>query len=253
MILSRIMRTERIAVIFGALLLVAMLQLNCHSETRLSSQPSDAVRQGPLDKDLMKQVETFASSDATASTKAWEVLETYDRQNLISELTRLYRSAADDDYHKVLIAFTFCKLNHEYAANRSIVLSSLAKKSPYKRFDGDWAAGLVHRLLLGGDKEVLSDLFTAAEWSDGAMSEELSGAYSDAIKNDPEGFLKTLAVQSESNRHKVYTLLKNNSLTKDESERVQAFLKSIPPNSDLHATAQETIKALQSDRNSSGS
>src|ERR1041384_703662 len=117
MILSRIMRTERIAVIFGALLLVAMLQLNCHSETRLSSQPSDAVRQGPLDKDLMKQVETLASSDATASTKAWEVLETYDRQNLISELTRLYRSAADDDYHKVLIDFTFCKLNHEYAAN----------------------------------------------------------------------------------------------------------------------------------------
>ncbi len=198
----------------------------------------------------MKQIETFASSDATASAKAWGVLESYDRQSLISELTRLYGSASDDDYHKVLIAFTFCKLNHEYAANRSIVLSSLAKKSPYKRFYGDWAASLVHRLLLGGDKELLSDLFTAAEWSDGAMSEELSGAYSDGIRDDPGGFLKTLAAQSESNRHKVYTLLKDNSLTKDESERVKAFLKSIPPTSDLHPTAQETIKALQSDRNS---
>lgn len=207
----------------------------------------NAVRQSPSDKDLMKQVEAFASSDATVSTKAWAAIESYDRQRLISELTRLYGSVSDDDYHKVLIAFTLCKLNHEYAANRSIVLSSLTKKSPYKRFYGDWAASLVHRLLLGGDKEVLSDLFTAAEWSDGAMSEELSDAYSDGIKNDPGRFLKTLAVQSESNRHKVYTLLKDNSLTKDESERVQAFLKSIPLNSDLHETAQETIKALQSD------
>jgi hypothetical protein len=240
------MRTERIAIIVGALLLVAILQLSCNLEASLSSKSSDAVRQSPSDRDLIKEVETFASSDATASVKAWEVLESYDRQNLIGELTRLYGSVSDDDYHKVLIAFTFCKLNHEYAANRSIVLSSLTKKSPYNRFDGDWAANLVHRLLLAGDKEVLTNLLAAAEWSDGAMSEELSGAYSDAIGNDPQTFLQALASQSENTRRQVYVLLKDNSLTKDETEKVKAFLKSIPLASDLHRTAEEVNKALQS-------
>lgn len=239
------MRTEKIAVIVRALLLVAMLQLSCSSEARLSNQPSDAIRQNPSDTDLMKQVETFTSSEATASAKAWEVLEGYDRQNLISQLTRLFGSASDDDYHKVLVAFTFCKLNHEYVANRSVVLSSLSQKSPYKGFYGDWAANLVHRLLLAGDKEVLTNLLAAAEWSDGAMSEELSGTYSDAIRSDPQTFLKALASQSENARRQVYVLLKNNSLTKEEREKVKASLESIPSASDLHRTAHEVNKALQ--------
>lgn len=244
------MRTDRIAVIVKALLVVAMLQLSCNSEARLSSQPSEAntARQSPSDRDLMKQVETFASSDATASAKAWRVLESYDRQNLISELTRFYGSASDDDYHKILIAFTFCKLNHEYAVNRTIVLSALTKQSPFERLYGDWTASLVHSLLLGGDKDVLADLFAAAEWSDGAMAAELAGAYSDAIRNDPETFLQALASQSENTRRQVYVLLKDNSLTKDESEKVKAFLKSVPPGSELHRTAEEVNKALQSAR-----
>lgn len=246
------MKLRRVAVTVKVLFVVSIPQYGCNSEATLSSQTSEANmanRQKPSDKDLLKQVETFGSSDATASAKARKAFDSYERQNLIDSLTRLYASASLDDYHRVLIAFTFCELGHEYKANRRVVLSSLAK-TPFKRFYGDWATSLVHRLLLGGDKEVLGDLFTAAEWSDGAMSEELSSAYSDGIKNDPEWFLKTLAPQSENTRRQVYALLTDNSLTKDENERVKAFLRSVPPTSDLHRTAQETIKALQSNRNS---
>jgi hypothetical protein len=245
------MNSVRIAVVIKALLLVATLQSSCNSQVKPSSQSSEVnavSRQSPSDEDILKEVETFASSDATASAKAWKILDSYRQQNLVNNLIRLYASTSSDDYHRVLIAFTFCKLNYEYATNRGIVLSALTKQSPFKRFYGDWAASLVHRLLLGGDKEVLANLFTAAEWSDGAMSEELSGAYSDAIRNDPQTFLRSLASQSENTRRQVYALLTDNSLTKDESERVKTFLKSVPPASELHRTAQEAIKALEGAR-----
>jgi len=244
------MTTERMAVVIN-LLLLAMLPLSCNSQVKPSSEPTDfnATRpQNSSDKDILEAVETFASSDTTASTQGWQALESYGTQNLIDNLTRLYASTSPDDYHRVLIAFTLCKLNYEYAVNRTIVLSALTKQSPYERFYGDWAASLVHRLLLAGDEGVLPDLFAAAGWSDGAMSEELSGAYSDAIKNDPQTFLRTLASQSENTRRRVYLLLKDNSLTKDESKRVNTFLKAVPAASELHRTAMETIQALEGAR-----
>jgi len=244
------LRSTTIVAVAGLLLVVALLQLGCNRFT-VSSHLSEAnvKKQNPSDQDLMKHVEAFASSDETAAAKAWEVLERYDRQSLIRELTRLYGAAADDDHHRVLIAFTFCKLKHEYVLNQKVVLSSLAKKSPYKRFYGDWAVSLVHRLLLGGDKEVLDDLFAAVAWADGAMATELAGASSDGLNNDPHDFLTRLAGKSEDTRRRVYLLLQDNSLTKEENERVKLFLRSVPPTSNLHRTAQETIKALQSENN----
>ena len=123
------MRTERMAVVINLLLLV-MLPLSCNSEVKPSSESTDlnATRpQNSSDKDILKAVETFASSDTTASTQGWQALESYGTQNLIDNLTRLHASTSPDDYHRVLIAFTLCKLNHEYAVNRKIVLSALTK------------------------------------------------------------------------------------------------------------------------------
>ena len=244
------LRSTTIVAVAGLLLVVASFQLGCNRSTVSSHLPeANGKKQNPSDQDLMKHVEAFASSDETAGAKTLEVLERYDRQSLIRELTRLYGAAADDDRNRVLIAFTFCKLKHEYELNKKVVLSSLAKRSPYKNFDGDWAVSLVHRLLLGGDKEVLDDLFAAVAWTDGAMSTELAGAYSDGLKNDPQDFLTRLASKREDTRRQVYLLLHDNSLTKDENERVKLFLRSVPPTSNLNRTAQETIKALQSEDN----
>ena len=240
------LRSTTTGAVAGLLLIVASFQLGCNRSAISSHLPEANVKnQNSSDQDLMNYVEAFASSDETAAAKAWEVLERYDHQNLIRELTRLYGAAAADDHQRVLIAFTFCKLKHEYVLNKKIVLSSLAKESPYKRFYGDWAASLVHRLLLGGDKEVLDDLFAAVAWADGAMATELAGAYSDGLMNDPQDFLTRLASKSEDTRRRVYLLLQDNSLTKEENERVKLFLRSLPPTSNLHRTAQETMKALQ--------
>ena len=244
------LRSTTIVAVAGLLLVLASFQLGCNRSTVSSHSPEvDVKQQNPSDQDLMKQVKAFAASDETAAAKAWEVLERFDRQSLIRELTRLYGAAADDDHHRVLIAFTFCKLKHAYVLNKKVVLSSLAKESPYKSFHGDWAVSLVHRLLLGGDKEVLDDLFAAVAWADGAMATELAGAYSDGLKKDPQDFLTRLADKSEDTRRQVYLLLKDNSLTKEENERVKLFLRSVPPTSNLHRTAQEIINALQSEDN----
>jgi hypothetical protein len=81
------------------------------------------------------------------------------------------------------------------------------------------------------------------------MATELGGAYSDGLKNDPQDFLTRLASKSEDTRRRVYLLLQDNSLTKEENERVKLFLRSVPPSSNLHRTAQETIKALQAEDN----
>ena len=234
----------------GVLLVVASFQFGCDRSKVSSHLPEANVKKQNLsDQDLMKHVEAFASSDETAAAKAWEVLEKHERQSLIRELTRLYGAAADDDHHRVLIAFTFCKLKHEYLLNKKVVLSSLAKKSPYKRLYGDWAVSLIHRLLLGGDTEVLDDLFAAVTWADGAMATELAGAYSDGLKTDLQDFLTRLASKSADTRRQVYLVLQDNSLTKEENERVKLFLRSVPPTSNLHRTAQETMKALPSEDN----
>jgi len=240
------LRSTTILAVAGLLLVVASFQLGCNPSPVSSHLPEANVKkQNPSDQDLMKHVEAFASSNEAAAAKEWEVLETYDRQRLISELTRLYGAAADDDHHRVLIAFTFCKLKHDYILNKEVVLSSLAKKSPYKRFYGDWAVSLVHRLLLGGDEEVLDDLLAAVAWADGAMATELAGAYSDGLKTVPQDFLTRLADKGEDTRRQVSLLLQDNSLTKEENERVKLFLRSVPPTSNSYRTAQETIKALE--------
>lgn len=242
------MHSKRIAFVVRSLLLVNALQVGCNSQAKQPAHPKASVlsEQRPSDEDLVKAVETFASSDDTSSAKAWKILEEYDHQKLISDLTRIYSSLPPAHYHRVLIAFAFCKLNYEYATNRRIVLSSLSRDSGFKDFCCDWPVHLVHELFLNGDKEVLADLFAAAEWSDGAAGEALAGFYSEAISNGPQQFLKSLSRQNSKTRGEVYELLRYASMRKEEVEKVMPFLRSVPINSDLYRTAQETIKALRS-------
>jgi hypothetical protein len=249
------MKSRLVGISIYSLVLMVTLQWSCDSQVKPSSTHSSDVNvlNGPnaSDKDLLRQVEIFASGDATASSKAWETLQSYGRQNVIDNLTRLYEATPTDDYHRVLIAYTFCMLNHDYAGNREIVRSALAENRPFKQFFGDWAVYLVRSLMLRGDKDLIGDLLAAVAWSDGAMTEELATAYSQAIAAEPQTFLQELSSQSEKSRRTVYRLLQDNSLTVDEIERVKVFLESIPASSKLHETAQEAIKALQGERSSS--
>lgn len=232
-----------------AILLTTAVQSSCGRQTSNKNVQMASAHPAPpsqlsSDKQLLEEIIQFASSDESVSGPAWRVLKSHDRSKLIEDLTRIRDAAAPDDGNRVLIAFTLCALRHEYAANRKIVVSALSRKSSFKNVYGDWAVNLVTRLMNLGDRELLGPLFEVSEWSDGAMSEELAGSYSQALVNDPEGFLRLLSSQSEATRSRVMRLLKFNSLTTDENAKVKSYLQNVSRRSSLRRIAEQTLRAV---------
>jgi hypothetical protein len=230
-------------------LLTAVLQGGCSA--RMDDQSDRMVttsHEEPSPSDdqrLMTDVEQFASSDEGKWVAAWQNLQTRSRPKLIEDLTRISNASASDDRKRVLIAFTFCNLGHDYAANREIVLSALSKHSPFTDLLGDWAASLVRRLAVKGDHDLLVPLFDASEWSDGAMSQELAGAYSQTLALDPATFLRMLSSRPEQTRSRVMLLLTDNYLTEDENRKVMSYLKHVSGNASLGPLAKQVMRALR--------
>ena len=97
---------------------------------------------------------------------------------------------------------------------------------------------------MDGDKDLLKPLFKASEWSDGAMSTELASAYSQALLMDRRSFVSLLSLESQSTRDRVLDLLRDNSLTPQENQKVKTYLKSVPPSSKLAPLAARILKAV---------
>ena len=87
------------------------------------------------DDQLLKEIEQSTSNEGHAGASAWQSLQSRNRWILIADLTRIVNAAEPNGRNRLLIAFTFCKLQHDYAANRKAVVSALSKTGPYK----DWA------------------------------------------------------------------------------------------------------------------
>jgi hypothetical protein len=112
-------------------------------------------------------------------------------------------------------------MRHDYDHNRQVILSALSKRSPYKDLYGDWTVSMIGSLVIDGDKDLLEPLFKASEWSDGAMATDLASRYSEALLTDPETFLNLLLLQSPSTREGVIDLLRDNSLTPEQNEKIK--------------------------------
>ncbi len=228
------------------LLLTAALQSSCSARTSeppvqsASVTPAARASVSSDDEELLRDVERFASSDEPMSR--WQSLQRRSRSELIEDLTRISKAAADDRT-RVLIAFTLCTLRHEYAANREIVLSALSRNSSFKNL-GDWAVSLVRRLMIQGDNELLIQLFDASEWSDGAMSTELAHAYSQGLAAKPEHFLRALSSRPEQTRTRVLALLKDNTLSEEERSKLRSYLRDVSRQSKWRPVAKQTLDAL---------
>ncbi|HEX7330071.1 MAG TPA: hypothetical protein VF290_01145 [Pyrinomonadaceae bacterium] len=221
----------------GPILLALLLPTGCTPRTESRNVQVSGLTPGGQQQssvELLGQVQRFAADDE-GSARAWQDLLKRNRQNLINDLNGIVVTLDPDDRNRVLIAFTLCRLNHEYHANRKIVLSALSKNQPYKDFGGDWAVYLVAKLMMQGDKELLEPLFSAAAWTDGAMSYELAAAYSQALVADPDAFLRKLIVQPKSIRTDVISMFEDHTLTPEEKRKVKIHLSSIPRNSELHS------------------
>ena len=237
---------------YAMLLLIAALLVHtgCQSQIdKVSSQnssPDATAAQASADRELVKDVERFASSDNSEASAAWNNLMRHDRQTLIKELSRISSALPADDRDRVFIAYTFCKMDHEFDTNRKVIRSALSKNPPYRDLYGDWVASLMGNLVIDGHKDLLAPLFQAAEWSDGAMSTELAGVYSQALLMDPESFVTTLSTESAKTRNTVIRLLHDHSLTAEQNEKVKAYLKTVVSSSKQGRVAAEILKTLSS-------
>ncbi|HZI86983.1 MAG TPA: hypothetical protein VFD48_09120 [Pyrinomonadaceae bacterium] len=196
--------------------------------------------QSSNDDQLLKEIEQFASSEESPANSAWQSLQSRNRSTLIADLTRIMNAPEPNERNRLLVAFTFCKLHHDYAANREAVVAVMSQTGPY----GEWAVSLARRLMLDGDKDLLVPLLKASEWSDGAMSTALAHAYSQALVTDPENFLRMLSLQSEPTRSKVFTLLKVNSFNAEDKRKVESSLKNVIRPPKLRRIAEQTLRAL---------
>jgi hypothetical protein len=61
---------------------------------------------------------------------------------------------------------------------------------------------------------------------------------------DPDGFLNLLSLQPQNTRNSVNFLLRDNSLTPEQSEKIKRHLKAVAPLSKLAPVAAQTLKAL---------
>jgi hypothetical protein len=227
-----------------ALVLLTHSQLSCQNASHSSGIADSSPDLRMTDQQLLKQIEAFASSDPAASSNAWKILHTQDQRVLIKDLERLSSTTPQDDFHRVLISFLLCYLDHEYEKNRSVVVSAIQEGRPFKGSNGDWGASLARRLMVKGDPSLLTDLLRAAKWSDGAMSAELAYAYSEALIKDPNVFLRELQNEDEKVRERVLRLLADNTLSAEDMMKVKSFLSSQCRDSSTRRLACETLSAL---------
>jgi len=197
------------------------------------------------DANLIADVERFAASGGGISSDAtWKRLHSYPREDLVGRLNRISAALPQDDRRRILIAFLFCNLDQDYSLNKKLVISGLAPSPQYRQFYGDWAAGLVIRLVQRGDRSLLPHLFAAAEWSDGAMSGELAGFFLEEIRAEPATFLADLKEAPPQVRREVYKVIDAGILSDRDRKEIKKLLTSAAKNSDIAPLTREMLRAL---------
>lgn len=203
------------------------------------------------DGSLLAAVEEFAASGGARTDRAWRKISSYSRDDLVGRLNRISGALPEHDRRRVLIAFLLCNIDQDYPLNKKIVVSSLEPKSGYRQFYGDWATGLTIRLVQRGDRSLLPHLFAAAEWSDGAMSEELSGFFIEEIRTEPAAFLSELKDATPQVRQQVYRVMSADIFSAEDRKELDRALTSAAGNTATAPVAREMLRALSTHRVSS--
>lgn len=200
---------------------------------------------GNDDEKLVKLVDQLAANGNEADSALGQ-LRSYPKPELTGSLGRIQNALATDDPQRVFISFALCNLNYDYEDNKKIVLDAFLRKRPYgQKFDVDWAASLIARLMELGDDGLLPIVFSAAEKADGAMAEELGGVYLHKWRSDPKVFLIGLKSAPITARRQVYFLLVNDELlTAEDRSKMRSYLRSAPHDPSVGPIAKEMLAAI---------
>jgi len=209
------------------------------------TQSNQLQNKDDADRELIALAKDFATSDDRKQDLAWKKLNSYSRSDLVNRLSQLQEPGIKDETDKVAIAFVLCNLDFSYDANKQVIVTALTKEPHSKNSQSDWEAGLIGRLIRRGDKNLLPVLFGVAEWSAGALSEELAGIYLDNWRSDPKGSLLGLKSVPMTARRRVYSLLVNDELlTADDSSKMKTYLRSASHDSNIGSIAEEMLSAI---------
>jgi uncharacterized protein YceH (UPF0502 family) len=114
----------------------------------------------------------------------------------------------------------------DYNAHRLVIVNALTKEPHYENPFNDWELGLVGRLISRGDKTLLSVVFNAAAWSDGAMTEDISDIIEQELISDPGSFVDQLGRLPRDSRKNVYGLIDGQTLQAAGIAKVKNYLGS---------------------------
>jgi hypothetical protein len=223
------------------LTLLLSLQIACSSSWPATLDKGQSSSVSDLDK-LRKQVERFAVGEG--DEKVYLQLEQLPRNDLISDLDKLKKQAAEDDSIQVKIAFLFCRLDYHYEENREMIARSLTRNSPYYKLPPDETIGFASNLIKRGDKQLLTVVMTASEWSDGALSEGIEDILYKVVMNDLDSFLRNLVSLPPSTRQAVYREIGFALTEAKDKSKLKSQLKSKSGDKDLGNVAKEMLHAI---------
>jgi len=200
--------------------------------------------------DLKRQIEVFASYGGQQGDAARKVLEAYPSEKLVPDIEALRTQAGEDEVFKMELAFVLCFFGHDYETNKNKITEALRASRKDHRFDSVGAQSLIRELIRRGDSTLLSELFNAATWSDGALSEGLATTFGEQLVHDPNAFLMTLSRVNAETRRYVYRLTDGSSLPPDDLIKVRKSLSSASVPSSLRPIARELLASLRSNKQS---
>ena len=195
--------------------------------------------------ELKRQIEAFAEYGGEKGETARKFLEVYPPGELVAGIQALNAQAGEDETLKTELAFVLCFFGHDYDSNRTKIIEALRASRSNHRFDSVGIEQMIRQLIRRGDAGLLSELFNAATWSDGALSEGLAGTFAESLVSNPNGFLLTLSGVSSANRRAIYTLIDGSSLSQDELTKVKKNLASESIPARLRPVAIELLASLR--------
>ena len=198
-------------------------------------------RTNGMDPELTRLIKTFSEDVGENGRAAWQRLQSYPREDLINSLLKLRHDLPKDSPMQYSIAFVLCNVNYEYQANVRVIVSALTKVPHEQNYDADSAASMLGRLIHRGDKELLRVLFGAVPWSDGALAEGLSDAFSEELRSEPKEFLTRLKNEPKDTRSKIYTLIASGLLNAKDLQNLKGQLASLPRTSPIFQVAKELL------------
>jgi hypothetical protein len=210
------------------------------TRSKFSSATSE---QGLTDKNLLALAKKFAVGIENEEAVLQE-LGRHPRLEILERLTKLQEASREETRASFSIAFLLCNLDYDVENNKRAVVEAFKRDLHSRHPDSEWEACVLDRLMKKGHKDLLPVLFDAVEYSDGALSQSLSGFLLEQLRDEPQDFLVQLNRQSKSVRQLVYSFLAYAEIAPEELNKTIRYLNSVS-DSNLDQTRREILVAIQ--------